>query len=1108
MLEPGESPPVISPIDGKATVCRRPEKHRTGLRGMRHWLRQSSSSAIGGGLALAEPVAHATHPLCYTSPGRLARAFTPRCRHRWTSLVILFLAVISARSVIAAEPVQFNRDIRPILAEHCWKCHGFDPSHRAAGLRLDDRAAATKPADSGAVAIVPGDSAASELIIRLETDDESLRMPPRTAAKRPNRAEIDLLKRWIAEGAEYQPHWAFAPLIHAPVPAVEGVTHPVDAFVATKLKSIGRRLAPAADRDTLIRRVYFDLIGLPPTPEQLDTARRVPWEQTVDVLLASPHFGERMAVDWLDAARYADTDGYFGDKPRQMWLWRDWVIRAFNENMPFDQFTIEQLAGDLLPNATISQKVATGFNRNHMTNDETGLIDEEYRVEYVADRVDTTMSTWLGLTIACAHCHDHKYDPVSQRKYYQLFAYFNNVPETGLLLGSDAPPRISVPSAEQEQQLAELANKRAEAQAAYEPLRKQAVADLARREAELLVELAPLPDLPGSLHVPLNGTADGGSRPSGTSLKPSTGIRGESLRFDATQHLEHDAAGFNADGPWTLGLWLTCENSLAAPLSKVAPDGDRRGLELLWQRGRIGLNLTHDWGASGIELTAKNRLPVNTWHHVVVRYDGSRRANGLTLFVNGQTAPVEIRRDDLTGSIATTEPLRIGRRDEGLGFYGSLDELRWLPAALSDEAVVNWYRGERIRGLLERPADKRAQREVDWLLEDEIDRRGDTATQNARRALVNATAAEKAVRDAIPLALVMDEKSPPRATHILERGVYNKPGDAVQPGVPNILSFPLSDLPPNRLGLARWLIDPRHPLTARVAVNRLWRQCFGDGLVRTVNDFGTQGEPPTHPELLDWLAATFRDNWDTKALLRLIVTSRSYQQDSAWPDAGSEPFDPDNRWLARGPRFRLPVEMLRDQALVASGLFVPTVGGPSVKPFQPPGLWEEVSYNAEAVYEIDTGPGRYRRSLYTFHKRQAPPPALLLFDGPTREKCTLKRPRTNTPLQALVLLNDETWLEASRSVAVRLLSSEGDDRARLSRAVSILPGRVATDTELSRLEELLGRARERFSRDADAAARFARQREPLPGRMTVGDVAAWAVVIQALFNLDEAVTRR
>lgn len=1032
---------------------------------------------------------------------------------------ILLVACHYLRPLNAAEPLVFNRDIRPILSEHCWKCHGFDAAARRGGLRLDDRNAALTPAESGATAIVPGKVLESELIARLTTDDSTLRMPPDGVDNRPSPAEIERLKKWIAEGANYQRHWSFEPISHPSVPTTvqhqSEIHHPIDAFVGAKLHSVGEDFSPEADRDTLVRRVYFDLIGLPPTTDELKRARIETWEQTVDRLLASPHFGERLAVDWLDAARYADTDGYFGDKPRQMWLWRDWVINAFNQNMPFDQFTIEQLAGDLLPDPTISQRIATGFNRNHMSNDETGLIDEEYRVEYVADRVDTTLSTWLGLTVACAQCHDHKYDPISQREYYQFFAFFNNVPEMGLLSGSDAPPRISVPSVDQQRQLKELEAATVKAQSHFDPLRVATVKDLTEREAAILAELPSLPgsadSASGAIHLAMNGVVDPGAQGMGTTLKPNVGIRGDGLRFDGTQHVELTVDKFPADGPWTLGLWMVSENSLGCPISKIEPTGDRRGLEILWQKGRIGVNLVDQWGISGIEILSREKLPINAWQHVVVSYDGSRRATGLQLYLNGRLVPVEVKRDALVGSILNQEPLRLARRDEGLGFYGSLDEFRWIPGQLTNAEISSWYRSERTRGVLERPSDKRSGREVEWLIDDHIDHRADVATRLARDSVRSARANEKALRDAIPLALVMEEKTPIRPTHILERGVYNKPGAAVQAGVPAALSPWPATAPNNRLGLARWLVAPDNPLTARVAVNRLWRQCFGDGLVRTVNDFGTQGEAPTHPELLDYLASVYRDGWDTKALLKLIVTSRTYRQKSAFQMRAGEPFDVENRLLARGSRFRMPVEMIRDQALTVAGLLVRKQGGPSVKPFQPSGLWEEVSYNAEASYEIDPGEGRYRRSLYTYLKRQAPPPALLVFDGPTREKCTLKRPRTNTPLQALVLLNDETYVDAARELARTLLVGTAPEHERLTLAVRSVLTREPTVEELKALEQLLKRTRDRYSKDLEAAKRLVLKSETgqnNESEQTMTEHAAWTVLIHTLLNLDEAITRR
>ncbi|MGE0607816.1 MAG: DUF1553 domain-containing protein [Pirellulales bacterium] len=1022
----------------------------------------------------------------------------------------------------AEEPMAFNRDVRPILSEHCWRCHGPDERARQAGLRLDARAPALLPAESGATAIVPGQPDQSELLSRISSHDQALQMPPPDAPRRLTETEIDTLRQWIAQGANYQRHWSFEPIVSPAVPALSpqerepAIANPIDSFVVARLQQRGLGFSPEADPATLLRRVSFDLTGLPPTPDDLRRCQEgsESYQQAVDRLLASPHFGERMAVDWLDAARYADTDGYFGDKPRQMWLWRDWVIAAFNANMPFDQFTVEQLAGDLLPGATTAQRIATGFNRNHMSNDETGIIDEEYRVEYVVDRVETTTAAWLGLTVGCAQCHGHKYDPISQREYYQLFAFFNNVPEQGLLLGSNAPPRISVPSPEQQRQLAESSTAAAEAASKFAPLKETAAAELAAREDDVLSSLPPLPG-DALLHETFDSPAEESltneaPRRIGTTIQTSPGIRGQAGKFDATQHLEFQPPSFSADGPWTIGLWLAPDSSLGCLLSKIEPEGDRRGLEVLWQKGRCTVNLVHQWGTNAVELVTRHAVSSQQWHQLVVAYDGSRQAAGLLLYIDGQPAAVDIRRDALSGTIHTSQPLRIGRRDEGLGYYGLLDEPRILAAAISPAEAAGWYRGERLRGVLEIAADQRSANQAELLLDDYIDTACPPETRQARDAVRQISRAVQQLRDAIPLALVMDELSPPRPTHILDRGQYDKPGAPVQPAVPAALSPWPANAPRNRLGFAQWLVAADNPLTARVAANRLWRQCFGEGLVRTVNDFGTQGEPPTHPELLDYLAAEFRDNgWNVKRLLRLIVTSQTYRQDSRYALQQGEVIDPDNLWLARGPSFRLPMEMIRDQALAASGLLVPRLGGPSVKPYQPPGLWEEVSYNAEASYEPDQDDGRWRRSLYTFVKRQAPPPALLLLDGPTREKCTLRRPRTNTPLQALLLLNDETYIEAARVLAANTLAEPEDDTQRLHRLCRQLLSRPVLADEADLLLALLRRQRQRFADDPTAVEELlAAGLAPRDERLNTAELAAWTVLAHTLLNLDEAITRQ
>lgn len=1019
-------------------------------------------------------------------------------------------AWLTTLNAVTGDDVNFNRDVRPILSEHCWRCHGFDEHARQADLRLDVREHALKEADSGAPAIVPGQPDNSELLARITSPGEDLRMPPADTGERLSPEQIQTLRLWIEQGAVYQQHWSFQPLEKPTVPRTNPGTHPIDAFVAARLQEQNLQPAPRASPETLLRRVALDLTGLPPALEDLDKLQTESWEQTVDRLLASPHFGERMAVDWLDLARYADTNGYFGDKPRQMWLWRDWVIDAFNRNLPFDRFTVEQLAGDLLPNATVPQKIATGFNRNHMSNNETGIIDEEYRVEYVFDRVDTTMTTWLGLTIGCAQCHDHKYDPITQREYYQLFAFFNNVPERGLLTGNNPPPVLSVPSPAQEQRIADLTADAAAAVAAFEPLQTELNAQIHSWESTALDTLPTVPDTTAVLHESFDTAPGSGWRSIGTDIQLVDGVQAQAARFDGTQHAETDLSQFRADDPWSIGLWFRPDGPLSCVLSRIEPQGDRRGLEFLWQKGRLVVNLVSQWGVDAIELDTIEPVPARQWHHLVVSCDGSRQAGGVRVFIDGAACEMNVRRDTLSGTIHTSEPLRIGRRDSGLGCYGQVDNLRVLPATLSAATVSDWFHAEQIGGILAKPPTGRTKSDADVLQAYYVARYADETTRDAL-ARVNQT--QQAVREQqamVPTTLIMQELEEPRLTAILSRGVYDQPGDSVEPDVPTALS-PFPDAADrNRLGFAEWLVADNNPLMARVVVNRLWAQCFGDGLVRTMNDFGTQGEPPTHPQLLDWLAATFRDSgWDVKALLKLIVTSQTYQQSSQYIIDESAVFDPDNRLLARGPAFRLPMEMIRDQALAVSGLLVPRIGGPSVRPYQPPGLWEEVSYNGEETYETSKGDGLWRRSLYTFIKRQAPPPVLLLFDGPTREKCTVRRARTNTPMQALVLLNDATYIEASRALATRVLSHSASDKKKLQQLWRRVFTRSPESVEQQMLLSLLQRQRARFADDPDAASRLLAVGEAArDDELDARELASWTIVAHTLLNLDEAIMRR
>ncbi len=795
----------------------------------------------------------------------------------------------SSSGKLAAGKISFDRDVRPILSNHCWKCHGPDAKERKAGLRLDQQESAIKPAESGKTAVTPNKPADSELLRRILLSDSDEQMPPASENKPLSAAQKEILKRWIEQGATFEQHWSFRTVSRPAIPKLQDfkskisnlkwkTQNPIDHFIFARLEAEGLTPSPEADRETLIRRVTLDLTGLPPTIAEIDEflsdRDANAYEKVVDRLLKSPHYGERMALDWLDASRFADTNGYHIDNGRDMTRWRKWVIDAFNRNLPFDQFTIQQLAGDLLPEpsepaAAFEQKLASGFHRNHMINFEGGAFPKEYHNAYIVDRVNTTATVWLGLTVACSQCHDHKYDPLTQREFYQFYAFFHNVPENGLDgKKGNAEPLLKLPTDDQQKQLAELAD------------------NIAKVDAR---------------------------------LKTSKDEEAKTLKAD-------------------------------------------------------------------------------------------------------------------------------------------LDRLR------------------------------KVQTELEQL---------------------------------IPTSMVMRELEQPRETFVLIRGQYDKPGDKVEAEVPAVLPRLPEGAPRNRLGLARWLTHPLHPLTSRVTVNRYWQSYFGTGLVKTSEDFGSQGEPPTHPELLDWLAAEFMTNesttataWDIKHLQRLIVTSATYRQTSRATPALIVR-DPENRLLARGPRHRLPAEGIRDLALSVSGLLQHKIGGPSVSPYQPAGLWEELMARADGKnwtaqeYSQSHGADLYRRTMYTFWKRTCPPAQLATFDAPDRETCTVRRARTNTPLQALVLMNDPTYVEASRKLAERILLEGGATTAeRITFAFRLATARKPTPRELTVLRCVFEQQHARFAADPAAATKLLSVGEsPRNEQLPAHELAAWAAVASVILNLDEAVTK-
>jgi hypothetical protein len=994
----------------------------------------------------------------------------------------LLLPAICALAVdgAAAAGIDYNRDVRPILSNQCFKCHGFDPGTRKAKLRLDLREEALKPSGSDEVPIVPGKPEASELMRRIESRDQDEVMPPGKDHEPLKPGEIAILKQWITEGAEYQAHWAF-------VPPRPGNENSIDAIVQKALAKRHLKPSPRADEATLIRRVSLALTGLPNGSGRPDESSRT-YEQLVDDLLASQHFGERLALDWLDVARYADTNGYYTDAERQAWPWRDWVIRAFNANMPFDRFTLEQMAGDLLPNATLDQRIATAFNRNHMVTNETGVIEEEYRLGYVSDRVETTAAAWLGITLGCAKCHDHKYDPLTQRDYFSLFAAFNNIDEKGIIKEL-ANPVIQLPTKVQEQQLAGLTMDLKQRQEELAARRPSLNKEIGAWEKSALQSLPAAPKKGSLVHFDFDAdNADHGPKQvkSATTgkLVSGPGVKGHATVMDATQYIDFaDPQPMERDQAFSLSVWINPGSSpQGCVASKQDSNAEARGFEILWYKAQPRINLAHRYGNDGIEVVAKDKFSGGQWRHLVITYDGSSKAAGLRVYVDGKLSEVDVRRDSLSGSIASKEPWRIGWKGTGIGFEGSVDEFRLYDRAINADEVTALHWREFLEGTLTTAQGQRIRSTSDKLEAYYIEHHGTPELVKLSQQVMDARSNEAEARKKILSIAVMQEMPKPRETHILTRGQYDQPGEKVTFAVPAALGRLPASAPQNRLGLTQWLVSRDNPLTARVVVNRLWAQCFGDGLVRTPNDFGLQGEAPDQPELLDFLALRFRDGdaqtkpWDVKALLKLIVMSATFQQSSNFTPALLAQ-DPENRLLARGPRFRLPAEIIRDQALAVSGLLVPKIGGPSVKPYQPPGLWEAVSYNGEASYQSDSGEATHRRGLYTFWKRQSPPPDMLTLDGPTREVCTIRRPRTNTPLQALLLLNDSNYQETARALAKRALSEKSD---RLAKAFQMATGRAPKPAELAELQAFLDQQLTRSP-----------------------ELAAWTMLASLLLNLDE-----
>jgi hypothetical protein len=989
------------------------------------------------------------------------------------------------------QTVEFNRDILPILSDNCYACHGPDKAQRKADLHFDTEQAA-KADLGGRRAIVEGHPDQSELVRRITSPDDDDRMPPVQTGRKLSPDQVQLIRRWIGEGARWQKHWSFIAPQRPSLPAVQDTRWPrgaVDTFVLARLERERLPASAAAERTTLIRRATFDLTGLPPTPDEVDAylsdASPDAYERRVDRLLASPRYGERMAIRWLEAARYADTNGYQTDGERSMWRWRDWVIDALNANMPFDQFTIEQIAGDLLPGATLPQRIATGFNRNHRGNAEGGIIPEEYAVEYVADRVDTTATVWLGVTIGCARCHDHKFDAITQQDYYQLFAYFNNVPENGKAVKfGNSPPLVASPTPQQQRQLDELDRRLSAAQQRWAKL--EPALDLAQTEWEATVRSQAV----------LDWTVSDG-------LLAHFDLRGRTLP------VTEDVADFGFYDRFSFVASVYPKDLRGGTIvSRMVDESRGEGYQVRLVDGKIQVNLVKRWLDDAIRVETQDSLRPERWSSVIVTYDGSRVASGVNVYFDGRPQPLVVHLDELNQTFQTKQPLRIGAGGGSSSrFDGSIREVRIFARALSPDDAELISASDSIGTILVIPASMRSGPQARKLRACFLDRHAPPEIQQSHAAVAALRRERSRLVESFPTTMVMEEMPRPRTTHVLVRGQYDRPGMVVKPDVPKILGSLPSNAPANRLGLARWLVDPSNPLAARVAANRQWQLFFGTGLVKTVDDFGAQGEWPSHPQLLDWLAMEFVHlGWDVKSMHRMIVTSAAYRQSSQLTGTLLAR-DPDNRLLSRGPRLRLPAEMIRDQVLAASGLLIERLGGPSVKPYQPDGLWKELAEVDE--YKQDHGEKLYRRSLYTFWKRTVAPPTMTTFDAPLREMCWVRVTRTNTPLQALVLLNEPTFVEAARVLAERIMNDAGatvDDRLTLG--FRLLLARSPSTRELDILRSHFERQRDRFGKDEGAAKAFLAVGESKASDcLSPVELAAYATTVGLMLNLDETVTK-
>ncbi len=1035
------------------------------------------------------------------------------------------------------DSVDYNIHIKPILSDRCFACHGPDKNAMKVGLALhtSEGAYAELKENPGHFAIVPGKKEESEVVRRIMSSDPEEMMPPAESNLKLNDYERRLITKWIEQGAVYKPHWSLISPTKPKIPEVGNkawISNPIDNFILAKLESQGLDPEARATKEKLLRRVTFDITGLPPTIEELDDflddKSEDAYEKMVDNLLASISYAERMSSRWLDIARYADSHGYQDDFYRTMWPWREWVIQAYNENKPFDEFIIWQMAGDLLPIATYEQKLASGFNKNHSINQEGGIIEEEYKVEYVADRTNTVGAAVLGLTYECARCHDHKYDPISQKNYYQMYAFFNSVPGEGKgrLMGYSPGSNVTYP----EEKLNELRNYLSKINSDQSKAifsRKKEVFDNRLQDKKFAAWLQnfssksienPWPQISDATYFSFDDLDDS-SRTDNWNIankeqkikiiRPKSGKYGPGLFSEDGQEYplgNHDYIAGNHS--FTIAFWYYNRHKNSKILLSKIDDKSESGIKIVSRSGYLEFQIQNSTKDSSTPLISDKLIPDNQWAHIAYSFDGSGVTQGISMYVNGETMPLIGDRNQKIPNLSENAIIIVG--PDGLRESG-IDEIYLADHELNHDETQSVYQYNPIATLTKTSFTELQEADQNRILNHFLYKED----RDFGIALRNLSAVKYKKLD-VPdegeiHAMTMSDLPKPNQTFILNRGAYDAPEEEVFPDTPeSILSF--SDtLPKNRLGLAYWLVSPKNPLTARVAVNRYWEYIFGRGIVKTLEDFGNQGDLPSHPELLDWLAVTFMENgWNTKAMIKLMVMSSTYQQQSATTKEKRE-IDPENIYLSRGERYRLPVEMIRDQALAVSGLLNSKIGGPSVRPYQPDNLWGAVTGGGGgpiAKFVLDISEDLYRKSLYTFWKRTVPPPSMLTFDAATRDRCIVSRQNTNTPLQALVLMNDPQYMEAARVMAQNILMKNHTKEENIAFAFRKLTSRNADESEMEMLIEVYEESMASFRENPSLVPELLQVGEYFVDKnLDQQELAAHTIVCSTILNLDETITK-